>query len=239
MSTVCEDVLSQVKQGQDELGHQHEVDFRALVNAVADGGDTPSPREVARILHDAGKTADDLRAAVALRQQRRQWIADIARAAEIVEQCRPLQERITQQRATLAEAQGKCDEAVKALADEIHRLTAGRPDAPRARRQLLDTMPTAINQAVARLDEQEQKLNIARKRIQDEAQQLRNDSRDAQEHGEYHRSGDSDPKQYFAEAAKLRAEAEEKDRQAQADEPQRAAIAAERAELMRRAVTEL
>lgn len=134
------DVLEKIVSEQKQIEKARADDFRALARAIA-SGEEPDPERVGRVLGAAGRSLDDLRAAVELYQQRFSLRAKADAAAGLRARCRELEEQIRQADEEFAEAERRHTEATAPLRVQIEWLHRQLQESEEARRDLARTCP--------------------------------------------------------------------------------------------------
>jgi DNA repair exonuclease SbcCD ATPase subunit len=134
------DVLEKIVSKQKEIEKARADDFRALAYAIA-SGEEPDPKRVDRTLNAAGRSLDDLRAAVEVYQQRLALKAKADAAAGLRARCRELEEQIRQADEELAEAERRHTEVTAPLRAQLEVLHRQLQEAEQASRELARTCP--------------------------------------------------------------------------------------------------
>jgi hypothetical protein len=134
------DVLEKIVSKQKEIEKARADDFRALAYAIA-SGEEPDPKRVDRTLNAAGRSLDDLRAAVEVYQQRLALKAKADAAAGLRARCQEIEEQIRQADAALAEAERQHTETTAPLRAQLEVLHRQLQESEEARRELARTCP--------------------------------------------------------------------------------------------------
>ena len=167
METV--DVLDQVLEVQANRTKERERQFRELVNAIASGDQAPAPVQVEAVLHETGRTVDDLRAAVNLRRQRMAWRRAIDEAAELQPEIDAIIAAVAEENRRFAAVQAEHQGALKRLGEQHRALMCTLPDTAAAYQGLERTTPQELLDRMAELAAEQRKLNLTIKGHRDEA----------------------------------------------------------------------
>lgn len=119
-----------------------EADFWTTARKLA-AGEKVAPAAVERLLADSGRTPADLKAAVELMQQRRQWSDVVAGTAALEQERTAMHERIAAEDRKLAQAEQAHADATLPLQARLQAIQAALREAGDARRRLMDTCPYA------------------------------------------------------------------------------------------------
>jgi predicted nucleic acid-binding Zn-ribbon protein len=115
-------------------------DFRALVRSIGTGQE-PDADQVERVLSDADKSLDDLRAAVELYQKRFAMRTLVNSMPKIEAERKELERQVTQADETLEAAERKHEETTAPLTGRLEMLRQAMQEAERSRQQLVETCP--------------------------------------------------------------------------------------------------
>lgn len=133
-------MLSELLSELESRKKSREADFWATARKLA-AGEKVAPQAVECLLVESGRTTSDLKAAVELMQQRRQWSDAATRAAALEIERASIQERIAAEDRKLAAAEQAHTDATAPLHFRIDIIRAGLRDAEDARQRLIETCP--------------------------------------------------------------------------------------------------
>lgn len=119
-----------------------EADFWATARKLA-AGEKVAPAAVERLLADSGRTPADLKAAVELMQQRRQWSDVVAGTAALEQERAAVREHIAVEDRKLAAAEQAHTDATLPLQARLQAIQAALREAGDARQRLMDSCPCA------------------------------------------------------------------------------------------------
>lgn len=191
-----------------------EADFWATARKLA-AGEKVAPAAVERLLADSGRTPADLKAAVELMQQRRQWSDVVAGAAGLEKERTAIHEHIAVEDRTLAAAEQAHTDATAPLHARLDAIRTGTRDAEDARQRLLDTCPytdlkAELVDVTARLAKLRDRATELRREAERRAREAETDARESK----WHAAG-FDPSTNPARAAEWRERAERNHRAAE------------------------
>jgi hypothetical protein len=152
--------LKTLMDGLKTLQKTRSTSFTATARALA-RGEKLTPQSVATILNDAGKTAEELEAAVELATRRIEWRVQVDAADGLDKKRADIAKLADVAKKTLADAQQVFDDAVSPLDDELVRIEETERLATEAKRQLFNT---ASDGQRAELDEATENLSVASNR---------------------------------------------------------------------------
>lgn len=115
-----------------------EGEFQKVVKRIA-AGDTVTPASVEKVLAESSKTADDLRAAVELATQRREWHAQRKAAATFEKERTSIEKQIAAEDRKLEQADEAHELAIAPLRARLHEIRAAVSAAQEAQRKLHET----------------------------------------------------------------------------------------------------
>lgn len=117
-----------------------EADFWTTACKLA-AGEKVTPAAVERLLAESGRTPADLKAAVELMQQRRQWAEVVAGAAALEKERASINEHIAAEDRKLAAAEQAHTDATAPMHFRLDLIRAGMRDVEDARHRLIETSP--------------------------------------------------------------------------------------------------
>jgi IgA-specific serine endopeptidase len=208
------DILEKIVSEQKRIEKARADDFRALAYAIA-SGEEPDPKRVDRTLNAAGRSLDDLRAAVEVYQQRLALKAKADAAAGLRARCRELEEQIRQADEELAEAERRHTEAITPLRAQLEVLHRQLQEAEQASRELARTCPdqklraqeASVQRQIAETQDRLVKARRLIKACETRARMARDDAEKLVLHPEQQ-------KRAFSLASRREAEAEEAKKEA-------------------------
>jgi len=147
------------------------ADFRELVAQIADGKE-PDADFVAQVLHEAGKSLDELKAAVESLQQRRELRQKLDSVPRLMAKWREIEKQIAAADAELEAAEQHHDDVVLPLQGELAELSreivAGEQARGELQRTCADTeLRARLNDVLARLQGARQEVADMRRAIHD------------------------------------------------------------------------
>jgi len=153
LTTLFDSIAGKQKQREQAIAN----DFRSLVQAIATGKQ-PDPDHVVRILHDSGKTLDDLRSAVELLQTRMAMRTHLNSLPKLQAEEKEIGRQIAEAEAALARAEDTHQETTYPLIGRLQQVRDAIREAERNRQQLVATCsdPELLAQAVALAEKRRQ-----------------------------------------------------------------------------------
>ncbi|MFN3297556.1 hypothetical protein [Caldimonas sp.] len=157
--------------GRQQKRQQERVaSFCDLVKHIA-AGQEPDADLVDEVLHNSGKSLNDLKAAVELRQKRLALRAQLDRVPDLTKEREANQKHISEAYAELQKAEERCEAVARPLIYRNEQLTDEIREADRAKNQLANTCPyeellTTIAEVVAEIKAVNHKINDLTGRIQ-------------------------------------------------------------------------
>lgn len=133
-------MLSELLSELESRKKSREADFWATARQLA-AGEKVAPAAVERLLADSGRTPANLKAAVDLMQQRRQWAEVVDGAAALEKERASINERIAAEDRKLAAAEQAHTDATGPLHFRLDAIRAGVREAEDARHRLNETCP--------------------------------------------------------------------------------------------------
>jgi hypothetical protein len=196
-------LLGRLGDAEHDRVAKFEAQFEEMVRTVVDGLDVPDVDQIAQFLHDAGKSAEDFRAAVQLRRQRLKWKADLAEADAILFEAAKVHEDIRAENERFKALQKEHEDALAPLYGHLQRFAGKGADLrTEAERKLRETAPGRIRDRASKLGEEIRQINLERFQLRKEAETIRSSAeanRESRETSRRHPFGH--PRQTPAETA--------------------------------------
>lgn len=131
-------ILDSIFNKQKERQAARAADFRDIVIQIADGNE-PDAEFVAQVLHEAGKSLDDLKKAVELLQRRRQLRQKWDAIPNLTNQRHDVEQQMAEADRELEAAESKHYATMNPLSAQLDQLRAATQEGENAKRELSDT----------------------------------------------------------------------------------------------------
>jgi chromosome segregation ATPase len=180
------ELLTRVTTEQQKLQAEIAQSYRGVVLQIADGLE-PDPRIVAAALRDAGKSIEDLQAAVETLLKRRQLRERFDQIPKLKKQFAKVEGKIKEEAEAFQQVETKHADAIDILADERRRIVQQLNEAEKAKRELWETITDEAllarrDELAAAISAKHKELNDARETFDNRKERLRQAQRVA-EHG--------------------------------------------------------
>ena len=219
-------LLQRVTSRQKKRERKRRTDYHEMVRQIAEGKE-PATDDVDHLLHDTGKTVDELAADVEVMTRRLRWREDYEKLPAFREEFESMQAQIAECDKVLNAAEEKHDEDTNPLYGRMSDAKRGIRTAEEGRRYLSETcLDNDLLTALAEVTHRQRAANNRRCELEKEIRELREGSR-----SDLHETKFT---QWPSKIEKLEQRAEHRKEKADALEPQLAEVHAAIADLNKR-----